>query len=51
VISAEDIEGEYFIRVNNRHKQTSPDFAYLINYYYYDQNDILPYKLIDIDSR
>jgi hypothetical protein len=29
---------------------TSSDISYVLNYYFYDSGDILPYKLIDLSS-
>jgi hypothetical protein len=48
VVSAEDIFGEYFVRVASR---TQGEVGYLINYYFYDAKDLLPYKLVDLPSR
>jgi hypothetical protein len=50
VINAENIYGEYFIKVGNRRKHQT-DLGYLITYYYYDSKDVLPYKLIDLVDR
>jgi len=49
VISAEDINEEYFIRVFSRKEQSK--LGYLIHYHFYDQGDILPYKLIGMLSK
>lgn len=48
VISAEDINEEYFIRVFSRN--AGADIGYLINYHFYDKGEVLPYKLINMLS-
>lgn len=48
VINAEQIFGEYFIKVMARKEAEQ---GYLITYHYYENNDIPPYKLIDIAER
>ena len=50
VISAEQVSGQYFIRVFNRQKRDS-DVAYLITHSYYNTISDLPYKLVYLNSR
>jgi hypothetical protein len=49
VISAEDINEEYFVRVYSGKKQSK--LGYLINYHLYNKGDVLPYKLVTLLSR
>jgi len=49
VITAENVQGEYFIEVTS--KNANQSLLYLISYYYYDTNDIMPYKKVDISPQ
>ena len=48
VINAEQVFGEYFIKVMARREAEQ---GYLITYHYYEPNDVPPYKLIDLAER
>lgn len=48
MVGSEYVFGEYFVRVNNKLPQS--EVTYLLNYYYYDKKDVLPYKLIALRS-
>lgn len=48
VITAENVEGEYFVEVNP--KNPKDKMLYIISYFYYDKNDRMPYSKVDVDS-
>lgn len=50
MISYEPIEGQYFIRVKGKGHLVAPGATYMVNYYYYNQEEVMPYRLIDLQS-
>jgi len=47
VITAENVDGEYFVEVNPKSPKDS--MLYIISYFYYDKADDMPYKKVDVD--
>lgn len=47
IVTAENVEGEYFLEVDP--KTSKDNMLYIISYYYYNKLDDMPYKKIDVD--
>ena len=47
-MSTRPVKGDYFIKVNS--KRTDEEASYLLNYYYYEKEEMLPYRLINLQS-
>lgn len=49
VVSTQAVKGDYFVKINSKGAQTEEP-SYLLNYYYFDSEEVLPYELIKLQS-